>query len=282
MKKLKTIFLIVLGNMILAFGVTAFMIPHNIIIGGSTGIASFINYYFDIPLSYTVMTINVIMFFVGYFMLGKKFALTTIISTFVYPLFLEVFQSIDALSHFCDDLFLAGIYAGIIIGIGIGLVIKAGASTGGMDIPLILLNKKKGIPVGNSMYICDTLILLTQMTFSKTTEILYGILIVFVTSFIINKVLTAGVSQIQMFIVSPKYEEIKHELIYNLDNGVTLVNVETGMNELSQKAVMAVMSNRKLNKVKQSVLDIDKQAFITVTQIHEVSGRGFSFDRYVD
>ena len=85
-----------------------------------------------------------------------------------------------------------------------------------------------------------------------------------------------------MFIVSPKYEEIKHELIYNLDNGVTLVNVETGMNELSQKAVMAVMSNRKLNKVKQSVLDIDKQAFITVTQIHEVSGRGFSFDRYVD
>lgn len=282
MKKLKTIFLIVLGNMILAFGVTAFMIPHNIIIGGSTGIASFINYYFDIPLSYTVMTINVIMFFVGYFMLGKKFALTTIISTFVYPLFLEVFQSIDVLSHFCDDLFLAGIYAGIIIGIGIGLVIKAGASTGGMDIPLILLNKKKGIPVGNSMYVCDTLILLTQMTFSKTTEILYGILIVFVTSFIINKVLTAGVSQIQMFIVSPKYEEIKHELIYNLDNGVTLVNVETGMNELSQRAVMAVMSNRKLNKVKQSVLDIDKQAFITVTQIHEVSGRGFSFDRYVD
>lgn len=281
-KNVKTILFIVLGNLILAFGVTAFMIPHHIIIGGSTGIASCIQYYFHIPLSYTVMCINVVMFLAGLFVLGKTFALTTIISTFIYPIFLNIFQSIDGISSFCDDMVLAAIYGGVVIGIGIGLVMKAGASTGGMDIPLIILNRKRGIPIGTSMNVCDTLILVTQMTFSKTTEILYGIAIVFVTSSIINKVLTSGVSQVQMFIISPKYEQIKYELLHHLDNGVTMVKIETGMNEQSQKAVLAVLSNRKVNRVKQAVLDIDSHAFITISQITEVDGRGFSFDRYVD
>lgn len=282
MKNIKMMIMIILGNMILAFGVTAFMIPHHIIIGGSTGIASCIQYYLHIPLSYTVMFINVVMFLAGYFVLGKKFALTTIISTFVYPIFLNIFQFIDGLSTFCEDMVLAALYGGVVIGMGIGLVMKAGASTGGMDIPLIILNRKKGIPIGTSMNICDTLILVTQMTFSKTTEILYGIAVVFVTSTIINKVLTYGVSQVQMFIISPKYQDIKYELLHNLDNGVTMVNIETGMNEQSQKAVLAVLSNRKVNQVKQAVLKIDQQAFITISQITEVDGRGFSFDRYVD
>ena len=114
------------------------------------------------------------------------------------------------------------------------------------------------------------------------TEILYGIAIVFVISSVINKVLTSGVSQVQMFIISPKYNEIKYELLHNLDNGVTMVQIETGMNEESQKAVLAILSNRKVNKVKQEVLRIDKQAFITISQITEVDVRGFSFDRYVD
>lgn len=282
MKNIKTFILIILGNLILSFGVTAFMIPHHIIIGGSTGIASCMQHYFGIPLSYTVMFINVVMFIIGYFVLGKKFAITTIISTFVYPIFLNIFQSMDGLSTFCEDMVLAAVYGGIVIGLGIGLVMKAGGSTGGMDIPLIILNKKKGIPIGTSMNICDSLILITQMTFSKTTEILYGIAIVFMISSMINKVLTSGVTQVQMFIISPKYQEIKYELLHNHDNGVTMVNIETGMNELSQKAVMAIMSNRKVMEVKQAVLSIDKQAFITITQITEVDGRGFSFDRYVD
>lgn len=282
MKNIKTIILIILGNIILSFGVTAFMIPHHIIIGGSTGIASCVQYYLHIPLSYTVMFINVVMFLLGYLILGKKFALTTIVSTFVYPICLNFFQSIDGISTFCEDMVLAAVYGGIIIGLGIGLVMKAGASTGGMDIPLIILNKKRGIPIGTSMNVCDTLILITQMTFSKTTEILYGIAIVFVISSVINKVLTSGVTQVQMFIISPKYQEIKHVLLHDLDNGVTMVQIETGMNELSQKAVLAVMSNRKVREVKQAVLNIDKHAFITINQITEVDGRGFSFDRYVD
>ena len=281
-KNIKKILMIVLGNLILAFGVAAFMIPHKIIIGGSTGIASCLQHYFHIPLSYTVMLINVVMFIIGYLILGRKFAFTTIVSTFVYPIFLDIFQSIEGISTFCNEMVLAAVYGGIVIGIGIGLVMKAGGSTGGMDIPLIILNKKKGIPIGTSMNVCDTLILITQMTFSDTTEILYGIAIVFVISSVINKVLTSGVSQVQMFIISPKYNEIKYELLHNLDNGVTMVQIETGMNEESQKAVLAILSNRKVNKVKQEVLRIDKQAFITISQITEVDGRGFSFDRYVD
>lgn len=282
MKNIKEAILIIIGNLLLSFGVAAFMIPHHIIIGGSTGIASCVQYYLHIPLSYTVMLINVVMFALGYFILGKKFAFTTIISTFVYPIFLNMFQSMEGLSTFCEDMVLAAVYGGVIIGLGIGLIMKAGASSGGMDIPLIILNKKKRIPIGTSMNVCDTLILMTQMTFSKTTEILYGIAIVFVISSMINKVLTSGVSQVQMLIVSPEYEKIKYELLHNLDSGVTMIHIETGMNEQNQKAVMAVFSNRKVHKIKQAVLKIDPKAFITISQITEVDGRGFSFDRYVD
>lgn len=282
MKSIKTILMIIIGNILLAFGVTAFMIPHKIIIGGSTGIASFMLHYFNVPLSYTVMAINVVMFIAGYMMVGKKFALSTIISTFVYPVILELFQSMESLSAFCDDMVLAAVYGGIIIGLGIGLIMKAGASSGGMDIPLIILNKRFGIPIGTSMNICDSLILIMQMPFSNTTEILYGVAIVFVISTTINKVLTSGIEQVQMFIISPKHEEIRQELLHHLDSGVTMVRIETGLNELSQNAVLTVMSNRKVNKVKQRVLEIDKQAFITVTHITEVSGRGFTLDRYVD
>ncbi len=281
MKNIKEIVMIIVGNFILAFGVTAFMIPHHIIIGGSTGIASCFQHYFNIPISYTVMVINVIMFVIGYIILGKKFALTTIISTFIYPIFLNIFQSISELSYLCDDMVLAAVYGGMTIGLGIGLIMKAGGSSGGMDIPLIILNKKKGIPIATSMNVCDTTILVTQMTFSQTTEILYGIAIVFVTSTMINKVLMTGVSQVQMLIVSPQYEKIRQTLLHQLDCGVTMFHIETGMNEQDQKAVVAVFSNRKLNKIKQTVLEIDSQAFMTISQITEVDGRGFSFDRYL-
>lgn len=280
MNYIKNIIMIVLGNIILAFGVSTFMIPHNIIIGGSTGIASCMYHYFDIPLSYTILFINVVMFIAGFLFLGKKFALSTIISTFVYPIVLEVFQSQESLQYFCDDIVLASVYGGIIIGIGIGMIMKAGASSGGMDIPLIILNHKYNIPIGTSMNVCDSIILMTQMPFSNTTQILYGIANVFIISTTINKVLTSGIEQVQMFIVTPKYNEIKNELLNNMDNGVTMVKIETGMNEYSQNAILTVMSNRKVNKVKQKVLSIDPQAFMTITHITEVDGRGFSFDRY--
>ena len=282
MKKIKTIIMILLGNLILAFGVSAFVIPNNIASGGSTGISLAMKHFIGCPISYTVSILNVAMFVLGFFFLGKKFAMTTIISTFFFPICLSVFESFGLMKNICNDVFLSCIFAGVTIGLGIGLVLKAGASTGGVDIPLLILNKHRHVPVGKSMYILDTLILLTQVPFSNSTEILYGIVVVFTTSFMVNKVLLSGDEQVQLFVISHEFTNIKKQLLHILDNGVTLVHIETGLNKQNQMAVLSVLSNRKLTYAKQIILNIDPKAFMMINSITEVRGKGYTLSRSVD
>ena len=139
-----TIFVII-GNAIVAFGIAAFAIPADLIVGGSTGLSLIIGRI--IPLNYPtiVLFINIFMLIMGYIFLGKKFVVGTIVSTLIFPTFLGIFSSIPALQHLTQDLLLSAIYAGLFIGFGLGVVLRLGYSTGGMDIPPIIVNRKTGI-----------------------------------------------------------------------------------------------------------------------------------------
>lgn len=141
---------------------------------------------------------NVTMFVLGAIVLGKKFALTTIVSTFYYPFILSVFQNMPMIEKMTDDKILAVLFAGLMIGGGIGIVLRAGASTGGMDIPPLVLNKKFGISVSGSMNVMDTGILLLQMVFSDRESVLYGILLVLTYTTVLNKVLQMGQAKMQV------------------------------------------------------------------------------------
>lgn len=184
--------LIVAGNTIYTLGVVLFVIPNGLITGGTTGLALFVNRISDVPMSTFVGIWNIVMFLIGACILGKGFAMKTLFSTFYYPVILAFLQKIVGDYKVTDDVMLATVCAGLMIGFGIGLVILAGASTGGMDIPPLLLNKKFKLPVSLTMYIMDFVILIMQMGFNKMDKILYGLILVLLYTLTLGKVLSYG------------------------------------------------------------------------------------------
>ena len=274
--QLKNLVLIFAGNTLYALGVVMFILPGGMITGGTTGIALTVNHYFHVPISVFVFCFNLIMFIIGAVVLGKKFALTTLISTFYYPFILGILENVPALGNFTNDVALSTIFGGLMIGSAIGIVIRAGASTGGMDIPPLVLNKKFGIPVSVLLYVFDSSILLMQMLFSNKDQILYGILLVMIYTVVLDKVLLLGTTQTQVKVVSKKYAEINQAIISELDRGSTLIYGETGYLHQEQPLVLSVVSNRELTRLNQIVMGIDPSAFMIISKVNEVKGRGFS------
>lgn len=278
-KHMNTVFGVLVGNAILAFTVAAFIVPHGVIMGGATGIGLTIAHYVPVDLSIIIFIVNSILFVLGAAVLGKKFAVATIASTFIYPTFLSIVQKIPGIDGLTDNLMLATLYAGALLGVGIGLIVRVGSSTGGTDIVALVLNKWFHIPVAGLLYVIDFLVLGGQVFFSDTEQIMYGVLMLVLETAILNKVMLLGQSQIQLFIISEEYEHIREKMLKELDAGVTMVHVETGYGQEDQKGVLCIIPNRKLYSVKELVQSIDPKAFITITQINEVRGRGFSMER---
>lgn len=273
---------ILLGNLILAVGITAFSIPHDFLVGGATGIARSVEYFAGIDMSVTVAGINVVMFCLGLWILGKEFALTTIVSTLIFPLLLNRLLQVEAFYHLTDDRLLAALIGGGLMGAGLGLVMRMGGSTGGMDIPPLIINRKFRIPVAAVMYCMDTLILGSQALYSNTEEILYGIVSVLLTSVVLNQVLVYGAGNSQVMIISKEYEKINEIIQTKMDRGSTFMPIETGYEKNAQMAVLCVLPSRELSRLNQQVQKADPKAFIIINGVREVRGRGFTLDRHLE
>ena len=271
--------MIILGNTMYALAVVWFILPAGLITGGTTGMALAAQHFFQIPIGGFVAVFNVAMFLVGFLVLGKSFAVTTVISSFYYPLALNLFQRLFDGFVMTQEPVLATMFAGLFIGGGMGLVIRAGASTGGMDIPPLVLNKKIGLSVSVSMYGFDVVILILQMFFSDREQILYGMLLVLIYTIVLDKVLVIGSQQTQVKIISEKYEEINQAIQVNLDRGSTLFEVEGGYLRKEGYAVLTVLSGRELSKLNEIVMSIDPKAFLIINKVNEVRGRGFTMGK---
>lgn len=276
---LKRLFFVILGNTIYAAGIAAFVLPTGLITGGTTGLGLIANHYFQISIELFAAAFNVTMFILAVLVLGKSFALTSLISTFYFPVILGVFQKVEVLQNLTDDLMLCTIFSGLCIGVGIGMVIKAGASTGGMDIPPLIFNKKMGVPVSVGLYVFDFSILIGQMFFRDTEKSLYGILLVMIYTVLVDKVLLMGKNQMQVKIISDEYEKINAMIHQKLDRGTTLYKTETGYLHKDGFAIFTVVSNRELPKLNEMVLEIDSKAFMVINQVSEVKGRGFTLGK---
>ena len=273
------ILMVIGGNVIYALTVQLFLLPGNLITGGSTGIALAVHHILGLPVSATVMVFNVAMLIVGFFLLGKAFALTTILSTFTYPIALELLGRILPTGGLTDDVLLCTIFSGLGIGIAVGVVIRAGASTGGMDIPPLVLQKFFRIPVSASLYVFDTCILLMQAMFSDMTRILYGILLVMIYTMVIDRLMLMGTTQTEVKIISSRSEEIRQAVLEQLDRGITLLDGRTGYLGQEMEMIFTVISNRELPRIEKIVHAIDPECFMVVSKISQVSGRGFSMKK---
>lgn len=280
-KQIMRILGVVAGNAVLAFGLAAFSIPNHFLIGGATGIARSAEYFLHMDVSLTVALINVVMFIMGYVFLGKKFALTTIVSTLVFPVLLNFFMKVGSLQQLTNDRLLSALCGGILTGLGIGIVMRLGGSTGGLDIPPLILHKKFRIPVAVGMYCFDVFILLAQILFSNTEEILYGIMSVLLTSVVLNQVLIFGAGDVQVMIISREYEEINRFIQKDLDRGSTFLPIQTGFEKMDSKAILCVLPNREMSQLNLCVRAIDPKAFLIINGVREVRGRGFTLDKHL-
>lgn len=268
--------LVILGNCLYAFGVAMFIIPGGLITGGTTGIGLFVADVTGLPVTAFVFAFNILMFLIGFFVFGKKFAANTIVSTLSYPVALEIITRLLGTYRLTDDMILCMIFGGICIGAAIGIVIRMGASTGGMDIPPLVLNRYFKIPVSASIYVFDMMILLLQASRSSGEQILYGILLVIVYSAVLDKCLMVGTAKMQIKVVSDKIEDIRHAILMDIDRGVTMVNSETGYMKQETQMLLTVVSMRELSRTEKLIHSVDADAFVIISRVSEVSGRGFS------
>ena len=268
--------LLLLGNVLYALTVKLFLLPAQLISCGTNGIALVVHHFFGIPMTAFILVFNLAMLAVGWCLLGKKFALTTIFSSLFYPIALEVLNRVLGDIQVTQDLLMNTIFSGLGLGVSLGLVLRSGASTGGMDIPPLILNRWFHIPVSASLWVFDFLILLTQLAFHTPEDLLYGILLILIISFFLNRVLLLGSSRTEVKIVSEQAETIRQVILSQVDRGVTVLHGEGGYLRNSTEVLLSVVSNHEYPKLERLARSIDPDCFLIVSRVTEVWGRGFS------
>ncbi len=279
MRSFMTIMAVVGGNVLYALTVKLFLLPSGLVTGGTTGIALAVNHVTGLPVSSFVLVFNVVMLIVGYLILGRQFAMTTVASTFIYPMALGIFERLLGDMVLTQDLLLCTVFSGLGIGVSLGVVIRAGASTGGMDIPPLVLQHCFRIPVSVSMYVFDFLILLLQAVFRPTEMVLYGIVLVLIYTLVLDKLMIMGTAKTEIKVVSRHYKEIRDAILQQVDSGVTMLDGEGGYMHETQQVVLSVVSNREVPKVEKIIRAIDPESFLVISRVSEVRGRGFSMSK---
>lgn len=270
---------IVCGNALYSLSVAAFLEPAGLITGGATGIALAVGRLTGLSVSGFLLFFNLAMLAWGWLVLGRAFAFNTLASSILSPIFLALWERLLAGRGLTDDIVLCTIFSGLGIGAALAIVIRAGASTGGMDIPPLILRKKFHIPVSFSLWTFDFTIMLCQMTFHPLEDLLYGILLIIVLSVSLNKVMLLGTSKTEVKIVSSRAQEIRDGILTQVDRGVTMLQGRGGYRHDETEVILSVVSNHELPKIESLARDIDPNCFMIISRVTEVWGRGFSYSK---
>ena len=277
--KVISLLLVLLGNIIYAFAIKLFLLPAELISCGTTGIGLVVEHFLHIRLSGFIFVFNMVMLTIGWLILGRKFAMTTLLSSLLYPILLEILNQTLGDIYITDNLMLNAIFAGIGLGGSLGIVIRAGASTGGMDIPPLVLKKFFGIPVPMTLWIFDFTIMSAQMMFHEAEDLLYGVLLLITISITLNKVLTLGTRKTQVMIISNQHQAVRQAILSKVDRGVTILHGEGGYRGDPKEVILTIVSNSELPKIQRVAREIDPSCFMVINQVNEVWGRGFSISR---
>lgn len=281
MEKVKEISLILVGNLIVACGVSFFVLPNNILTGGVSGIAVALQPIFHIDAVIMINGLTIGLYLIGAVFLGKTFALKSLLSAIFYPIFISLTSAfVDAFpaDTFIMEPYLASIYSGVLMGVGIGLVFRVNASTGGMDIPALMLHKYLHISSGDAVMIIDTLTVLLGMFTYGLSPALIGIMSVFVSGQAIDKTVMFGSQSAKnVMIISNKHNEILEYLLNEVERGVTVLDAKGGYTQNDRPVLMCVISTKQYPRFEREISVIDPEAFIIVQNVYEVRGYGFTY-----
>ncbi len=277
--KLISFGLVILGNFLYALSVKLFLLPAELMSCGTTGIALIVNHLTGLPITIFIFCFNVVMLALGWWVLGRQFAMTTVFSSLFYPIALEVFDRALGDVVVTEHIWLNVLFAGIGLGVSLGLVIRGGASTGGMDIPPLILQRLFRIPVSVSLAAFDLCIVLAQAFYHDLEDLLLGILLIIVISAALNKATVIGTTRTEVKIVSKRSNEIRAAILTDVDRGVTMLHGQGGYSQEEADVILSIISDHELPRIERLARSIDPACFMIVTQVKEVWGRGFSYSK---
>ena len=276
-KYLKYFSLILVGNILYSFGIKSIVEPNGLVTGGITGLSLYLGRIYNLDSTLLVAGFTVVICIAGFLILGKELAAQTLASSIIYPICLWIFGLFDLSFVQINDPWLQVICAGVIIGFGLGLIMRANASTGGMDtIGLIIHKYCKIATVGAYLMILDTVVMLTQAPSAGLENFIFGIVLAIVYSIVIDKVMLAGKSKVELLIISNKQDEVRNLIITEYDRTVTFLHSKTGYLNHEIDTILTIVDIRELNRLKEQIYQLDAGAFIVVNKVSEVSGRGFT------
>lgn len=278
-KKLLPFMMVLVGNVFYALSVKLFLLPAGLMSCGTTGIALIVNHLTNFSISLFIFLFNVAMLILGWCVLGRKFAMTTVFSSIFYPAALEVLNRTLGDVMITEYIWLNVLFAGIGLGVSLGLVIRGGASTGGMDIPPLILHKFFRIPVSLTLGAFDFVIILAQAFYHELEDLMLGVLLIIIISIALNKATVIGTTKTEVKIISRKASEIRAAILTDVDRGVTLLHGMGGYSQEDTDVILSIISDHELPKLEKLARSIDPSCFMVVTQVKEVWGRGFSYGK---
>lgn len=277
MKTVKEVVMIMVGTSIYAFGLVYLNIANHLAEGGVSGITLILRALFGIDPAYSTLLINIPLILIGGKILGKRSLAYTVLGTVSLSAFLWIWQRVPLQINLQHDLLIVSLLAGLIAGTGSGLVYRMGGTTGGSDIIARILEKNYGISMGRSLLVLDVIVLLASLTYIDLKRMMYTLIVSYVFSRVIDSILDGGYSAKGILVVSNKNEEIAPLLMTGLERGVTFLSGEGGFSGHSKKIIYMVVSSSELNEVKRIVHEIDEKAFLSIVNVHEVEGEGFTY-----
>ncbi|TWH45706.1 YitT family protein [Sporomusa sp. KB1] len=269
---LKKYILLFIGSIIAAIGLEIFLVPNNIIDGGVVGISIMVSHVTGLPLSLFLVVLNIPFLYLGYVQIGKTFAISTLFSIVSLSYWVSVFHPIPGLTN---DLFLAAIFGGIIVGVGVGLIIRYGGSLDGTEIVAILLDKRTSFSVGEIIMFFNLFILTSAGFVFSWDKAMYSLVAYFVAFKVIDTVIEGLDESKAVMIVSDKTDEITETLMARLGRGVTVLHGEGGYTKERKDVLYCVITRLEMAKLKSIVDEVDENAFVTFNDVHEVMGGQF-------
>ena len=275
--EVKDYVMIAVGMILYGIGWTVFLLPNDIATGAVPGIASIVYWATGFPVQYTYFIINAFLLMLSLKIMGWKFSVKTIFAVFILTLFLSIIQKITngmALLH--DQPFMACVLGASCCGSGIGIAFSANGSTGGTDIIAAIINKYRDITLGRVILICDVIIISSSyLVLHDWEKVVYGYVVLFISSFVLDQVVNSARQSVQFFIISKKYEEIGRHINIDMHRGVTIIDGTGLYTKQGVKMMFVLAKKRESANIFRLIKDIDPNAFVSQSAVIGVYGEGF-------
>jgi|SRR5690625_1097850 len=277
--KIKNIFFILLGAAIFSFGIVHFNMQNHLGEGGFTGITLLLYFIWNLDPAITNILLNIPVFFIGWKLLGRTTFIYTLIGTFSVSIFLYIFQIKPLHINLSNDMTLAALFAGVFIGVGLGITFRYGGTTGGVDIIARIVNKYVGWSMGRTMFIFDSIVITTSIfTYLKLVEGMYTLVVVYIGARVIDFIQEGAYTARGATIISEKHNEIANKINQEMERGVTVLSGKGHFTKKEQNVIYCIVGKNEIVRLKNIINYVDPHAFVAVTTVHEVIGEGFTLD----